>query len=170
MNDKRKGNSSTNVSSTRNIHEANCELGITDSEEGSRSSKYEQKGVTQQRNIETDVFDWLSKNNETSDKYTGYCRENSTNVCVKTRYLPGAVNSEKESEKIKETSGAVEDEPAMAKRGTDVGSKSYFNAFKNVIFPFEGKYFYLSGDLNNQKSLAHGNDENQWGHFGTFSG
>ena len=32
------------------------------------------------------------------------------------------------------------------------GTRSYFNAFKNAIFPFEGKYFYLSGELNKQKT------------------
>lgn len=103
-----------------------------------------------QRNIGVDVFDWLNKNSETSDKYTEYYVENNTNICASTDELSSKANGENATKNHgKDLGTTLERNTEMAKERA--GTKSYFSALKNAIFPFEGKYFYLSGELNNQK-------------------
>ena len=113
------------------------------SEKGNMTSKLE---MEPQRNIGVDVFDWLNKNSETSDKYTEYHAENNTNICISKDELSSKAKGENV---VKNNGTTLELNTEMAKEKT--GTKSYFNALKNAIFPFEGKYFYLSGELNNQK-------------------
>ncbi|CAB4036017.1 Hypothetical predicted protein [Paramuricea clavata] len=147
MNDNRKQKSTSSDFTARNVYHTSRALEIVDSEKGNMSPKFE---LEPQRNIEADVFDWLSKNSETSDKYTAYYLENNTSVCANTAELHSITNGETASKNNEETLGITpERDTEMAKDKT--GTKSYFNAFKNAIFPFEGKYFYLSGELNNQK-------------------
>lgn len=130
--------------STKNV---NNTLEIVHSEKGNMSSNFE---LEQQRNIGVDVFDWLNKNSETSDKYTECYVENNTNLCTSAGELSNKANSENVVKNNGEDLGtAFERNAEMAKEKTV--TKSYFNVLKNAIFPFEGKYFYLSGELNNQK-------------------
>ena len=147
MNEKKEQASRRRDSSARNIHKRGYAFEIVRTEKGSVSTKYK---LEPQRNIEADVFDWLSKNCETLDKYTEYCLENNTNVCDNTEERHQITNGETASKTNKKNFRSdLEDEREMAKDRT--GTKSYFNAFRNAIFPFEGKYFYLSGERNNQK-------------------
>ena len=130
--------STTNVNNT---------VEIVQSEKGNMTANLE---LEQQRNIGVDVFDWLNKNSETSDKYSECCVENNTNLCTSAGELSGKANSENVVKNNGEDLGtAFERNAEMAKERTV--TKSYFNVLKNAIFPFEGKYFYLSGELNNQK-------------------
>ena len=133
--------------SVRNICETGCAFEIAHSEKGNISTNYK---VEPQRNIEADVFDWLCKASETADKYTEYRLENNTNVCNNTEELRHITNDETTS-RTNEKNYRCDPERGREMAKDRTGTKSYFNAFKNAIFPFEGKYFYLSGERNNQK-------------------
>ncbi len=144
MNDKREQKCTSCDFLPRHHYDTSCAFGIIHSEKGNMSSKFE---LRPQRNIETDVFDWLSKlNSDTSDKYNKYCLGNNTSAYTNTEELHNTTNGETGSKNNEENLG-IERETEMERTGT----KSYFSAFKNAIFPFEGKYFYLSGERNNQK-------------------
>lgn len=108
-------------------------------------SHFQKGNVELQRNIEADVFDWLSRNAEASDKYTERLSGENRNVVGNTQQFHRTnvngtlLKNSKEELQFKE----------MVTNGT--GTTSYFNVFKNAFFPFEGKYFYLSGEKNKQK-------------------
>ncbi|XP_028398588.1 uncharacterized protein LOC114522158 [Dendronephthya gigantea] len=140
-------------STLRNAHrKTTCEPGIAESKKGKLPPKRQLESVIPQRNIETDVFDWLSKTSDNSDKYTEYCLENNTNIRSSTKEVPNTTHSRVDVENNDDLGITTEREPEMAKRsGNGKETKSYFAAIKNAFFPLEGKYFYLSGDLNNQK-------------------
>ena len=150
--DKRIASIKDNPSSARNVRQTTHALGITDPKKGNLPPKLKLQGIIPQRNIETDVFDWLSKTSDNSDKYTDCCLENNINIRTSTEDVPSTTSGKVDFENKAAFGIKAGREPEMAKRcGNGKETKSYFAAFKNAFFPFEGKYFYLSGDLNNQK-------------------